>query len=174
MEHLPGRVLITFARFDGRGCLRDADPKARRLTLDGAFGLEPSWRIGVLADPFRPHEKFAGTIAHARDADRRVNFEDRCHDTLRSKTKAARDRLFRERSIERTLILVVLRLNYNHTLFHLRRFRRTPGGTKITGAEGRLGRFGLFVRAWAKYLFKNLFQNSIYFTRREYRFAIFK
>jgi hypothetical protein len=33
---------------------------------------------------------------------------------------------------------------------------------------------GLFVRASAKYLFKNLFQNSIYFTQREYRFGIFK
>ena len=61
MEHLPGRVLITFARFDGRGCLRDADPKARRLTLDEAFGREPSWRIGVLADPFRPHDKRVGS-----------------------------------------------------------------------------------------------------------------
>jgi hypothetical protein len=119
MEHLPGRVLITLlshASTAGTAC--DADPKARRLTLDAAFGLEPSWRIGVLADPFRPHDKFVGTIAHARDADRRVNFADLCHDTLRSKTKAARDRLFRELSIERAPILVVLRLNYNQKLIH--------------------------------------------------------
>jgi hypothetical protein len=37
-----------------------------------------------------------------------------------------------------------------------------------------LPRGGLFVRASAKYIFKNLFQNSIDFTQREYRFAIFK
>jgi hypothetical protein len=33
---------------------------------------------------------------------------------------------------------------------------------------------GLFDRAWVKYLFENLFQNSIDFAQREYWFAIFE
>jgi hypothetical protein len=49
--------------------------------------LNPAREAAELADPFRPYDKFVGAIAHARDVDHWVNFADRCHDTLRSKTK---------------------------------------------------------------------------------------
>jgi hypothetical protein len=128
----------SLSSFHGRGCLLDADPNARRLTLGAAFGLEPDGesacspiRSGHITNSSGPLRRRATPIVGRILQIVAMTL----FDPNQSRTRSAIWGTEYRTGLYSSRISSKLQSNIVSFTENMRFFRRQPGGTKITGAE---------------------------------------